>query len=444
MISFLPTIYPDELVYSWFCRYYVHSGCLTHTTALNDILLKRCHNPSKEFIGHINQQAQKKIEEVYSMEYLILQHTMFPQYARFIPLEQKKKAMYHLQYDFCDTHHLFAVLPRVENDFYLKYCPLCVQEDRKKYGETYWHRKHQIRNMNSCYKHRCLLECSTVTAKSEQTFTFCSAEEYVKTKTPQIANTSCQKFSEYMAAVFDSVIDFEKDIPINAVLHYAMADTKYMKSTGKTKYTKQLSDDMQVYYTKMGLSDIASITQIQRHWVGDRFDFSVICQIAYFIGMDIKDLINPSLTMEQIETERNIHYMKDKQPIEWEVFDNEISPKLERLAKSIYEGTASESGRPERVSEKLVYRQMQLEGHRLEKMPKCRAIVQKYTEPYEENWARRIIWAYHKLKSECNPFYWTDIRKISGVKKKNIEKVIPYIYKHTNKATANKIIMIVK
>ena len=34
MIAYFPAIYPDELVYSWFCRYYVHSGCLSHKMAL--------------------------------------------------------------------------------------------------------------------------------------------------------------------------------------------------------------------------------------------------------------------------------------------------------------------------------------------------------------------------------------------------------------------------
>lgn len=28
MISYFPAIYPDELVYSWLCRYYVHSNAI--------------------------------------------------------------------------------------------------------------------------------------------------------------------------------------------------------------------------------------------------------------------------------------------------------------------------------------------------------------------------------------------------------------------------------
>ena len=42
---------------------------------------------------------------------------------------------------------------------------------------------------------------------------------------------------------------------------------------------------------------------------------------------------------------------------------------------------------------------------------------------------------YSKLKEERKdrPLYWTDIRQMSGVKKKNIEKVIPFISKYVDK-----------
>lgn len=443
MINYLPTLYPDELVYSWFSRYFIHSGCFTNNMALSDLLQKRCHNPSKEFIGHLNKNAVKKIEEVIPMDRLVIEHTMYPQYSRFIPLEEKKKAIYHLGYDFCDPHFLFAILPRTQNDLYLKYCPLCVQEDRKKYGETYWHRKHQIRNMLTCHKHKCMLESSDISAKSEQCYSLSSAEEYVKDIKPIMADNHIQKFSEYMATVFDTNIDFEKDVPISSILHYGLFDTPYISKKHTTKYTKKLSEDLQAFYSKMGLSEIATMSQIQRLWFGKRFDFTVICQIAYFIGMSVEDLTHPELSAEQIEQEKQTHYMIDKQPIKWDELDNEIAPRLEQMAKNVYSGAASDIGRPERVSEKLVYRQFQLEDHRLEQMPKCRAILENYSETYEENWCRKLIWAYHKLKAETDIFYWSDIRNISGVKKKNIDKVIPYLHKHTDRTTANTIIKMI-
>lgn len=438
MISYLPEIYPDELAYSWFCRYYVHTGCLTHKSALNDILSNRHDNPSKEFLGHINPDMLTAIQRMYPINEVILKHTMYPQYARFIPQEQKKKAMYHLVYDFKDVHHLFAVLPRTDTDRYLKYCPFCSEEDRRKYGEAYWHRKHQIRNMVVCYKHGCLLENSSVKAKSEQTFTFCPAEEYaVKRNARGINNAPSRSFAKYLTAAFNAPFDFENDIPISSVFYYAMADTKYITSTGKTRFTKSLADDLKAFYEGIGIGNIASIHQIQRVLLGDRFDFSVICQIAFYLGMSIKDLTAPELTKADIEKEQATHYMKDKIPLDWQTYDDELSPILEQVVRDIYNG--SESVRPERVSERLIYRELELSSHRLENLPKCRAIFERYTETYEENWARRIVWGYEKLKANNAPFYWSDIRRITGVKKKNVNAILPHLKKHTDCKTLKEI-----
>ena len=445
MISYLPEIYPDELVYSWFCRYYVHSGCLTHSMALKEILYNRCNNPSKEFLGHLNPDMLTAIQRMYPIEDIIINHTMFPQYARFIPLEQKKQALYHMTYDFCDVHHLFAILPRNESDLFLKYCPMCADEDRQQYGEAYWHRVHQTRNMQICTKHDCRLVNSAVIAKSEQTFTLCPAESFVKQQKPTIETDPFKiTFAKYMTDVFNAPMDLKRDIPISAVLYYGMQNTQYIKSTGKTRYTKQLAEDISSYYTRLNIDNIASMSQIQRALLGDRFDFSVICQIAFYLDMDINALTNPTLTATQIEQEQNTHYMKDRPVIDWAVYDAETAPILERIARSIYDGSASETGRPERVSEKIIYREMGFPGHRLENLPLCKTIFNKYSESYEENWARRIVWAYNKLKSKNEPFYWSDIRRLTGVKKKNIEAIIPYIRKHTNEETADAIIFLVK
>lgn len=165
---------------------------------------------------------------------------------------------------------------------------------------------------------------------------------------------------------------------------------------------------------------------------------------AFCLGIDVNDLTKPILTEEQIERERNTHYMRDKTKIEWSVYDEETAPLLENTLRDIYEGKTNEQGRPERVSERMVYRIMNIPQHRLEIFPKCKEILNKYSETYEENWARKIIWAYNKLKINNKPFYWSDIRKLTGVKKKNIDKVIPYIIQKINTKTAEEIIEFLK
>lgn len=445
MIVYMPTIHPDELVYSWFCRYYVHSGCFSHKMALQELYCKKSDYLSKEFIGNLNNEAGEEISKIYSLDKLVLDHTMYPQYARFIPLTEKKEALHHLGHDSCDVHYLFPVLPRNDGERYLRFCTLCVKEDREIYGEAYWHRKHQIRNMSICTKHKCRLMESSVPAKSEQSFTFCPAENYTYDREAVFEKDSLViQYMEYLVSVFDAMMDFDTDIPISSILYDGMSRTKYLKQSGRSRYTKMLADGMSDFYRNMGICSVASVYQIQRILLENLHDFSVVCQIAFFLGMGAEELTASALTKEQIQQEQDSHYMRNTVPIDWELLDRETAPVLEKLVRAVYDGTANENGRPERVSEKLVYREMNLLGHQLENMPKCKAIFEKYTESYPETWARKIIWAYRKLEEEGNPFCWTDIRRISGVKKKNMQKVVPYLWKHVDGGLLSQIIELIE
>ena len=443
MISFLPEIYPDELIYSWFCRYYIHAGCFTHKMALDDILYNRHNNPSKEFAGHLSIEAEKKIQSLYSLEKLILDHTMLPQYARFLPSERKKNALHHLAHEFCDIHQLFPVLPRMGNDRFLKYCPLCAVEDRKTYGETFWHRVHQIRNLTICSTHNCLLNNSSVTAISSKAYTLCPAEEYAISKETNITeNSLLSEFNKYLADVFNAPFDLETDLSISTIFHHALKNTLYLSKNEKMRYPKRLADDIKHYYSTIGISDIATFSQIQKVLNGDSFDFSVLCQIAFYLQIPIEKLLSAN---EEIAPSISIRRTKE-QILDWNAYDLEIAPILEQLAQDIYTGKASADDRPERVSERLIYQKLNLSAHRLEKMPKCQSVLKNYSESYEENWVRRIIWAYHKLKTERpnEPIFWSNLRDLSGVKKHNIEKVIPFLKKLTDTATYNAIIKIIQ
>lgn len=443
MIGFMPAIYPDELVYSWFCRYYVHSGYAANKMALNNLLYNRHCNPSKEFIGHLNPEMEHLIGKMYPAGQLVMEHTMFPQYARFIECRQKKNAIYHLEHDFCDAHHLFAIPPRSGGDQWLKYCPVCTAEDRELYGETYWHRKHQMRSMDVCVRHRCRLINSEVPAKSDHVFTLDPAETAVQDMPAEYVTDPFKLgFAAYMDEVFNHPVDIESDIPVSAVLYFGMEGTKYMSGTGRTRNTKLLATDMQEFYAKNGLEDIAGYYQVQKALLGNRHDFNVVCQIAFFLGMPVENLVNPQLSEEQLSKERDARCPKKEDcPADWKQYDREMIPVLEQAAYNIYHGIYNPMGRPEKVTERLINRYAGLPSHRIENMPLCREALHKYEESYGENWARRIVWAYGKLKAESdgNNVFWTDIRKLAGVKKKNFPKAIPYLKRFTDEATADRI-----
>ncbi len=442
MIGFLPEIYPDELVYSWFCRIFIHSGYPTSKAFLGELLFNRHCNPSKEFIGHLNPEMEQEIIKIYPMKELVLEHTMFPQYARFIGPENKKNALHRLTNDFCDAHHLFSILPRDGGDQYLKYCPLCMVEDRKIYGEAYWHRTHQIRNMPVCTKHKCRLENSSVAARSSQSFILEPAEiALVEGEVRQDIESLELEFASYMEEIFQEPVDFGGSVPASAILYAGMEGTKYLKSTGRVRNTQLLADGMQDYFKEIHIKDIASIYQIQRTLSGQRTDFSIVTQIAFFLGIPAHGLLHPRLSKEQVQKSQDARCPKGDIPEDWDSYDEGMLPVMGQTARDIYQGNLDGMGRPGRVTERLLCRAVGISPHRLGNMPKCRGVLEKYEESYEENWARRLAWAYGKLKVEKEgKVYWSDLRRVSGVKKGKIHKVLPYLEKHADKGTAEEII----
>lgn len=439
MIGYLPELYPDELVYSWFSRYLVHSGHRLHSVVLRELFCKRSDNPSKEFLGNLNEDAKKVIREVIPLRDLILRHTM-TRCARFLPLAERKETLRRMEHDYCDPHFLFPILIRNEEDLFLRYCPCCLREQRDTLGEAYWSCRHQLRGVRLCYKHGCLLEHSTVSAKSHTAYNLCSAEEFAVIDTPRYCdNSELLRYTRFITDVFDAPLDFERDIPVSAVLYNAMARTDYMKRTGRSRHTQRFADDLRAYYEGIGLPGIATMNQIQRTLLMGHTEFTTVCQIAFFLGMTVEELTAPELTPEQIAAEQETHYTRDRTPVDWAEFDAETAKILEPLAQSIYDGTFRADGRPERVSERLIYRVLDLQGHRLENMPLCREIIHnsRYTESYPEHWTRRLVHCYHQLKQTRGdlPIYWVDLRRVSGVKERNLHKVLPLLHKYTDPKT---------
>ena len=429
MKMYLPEIYPDELVYSWLSRYFVYSGCTNNRMLLSQLLYSKSNNPSIEFIGHLNEAAEQQITQVYSMDNLILNHTMFPQYARFMPADKRDVALAELK-RYCDPHKVFTILPRNEGELWLKYCPQCATEDRKKYGETYWHRTHQIRNIMICPIHKCKLVNSEVDIRSEKIFAFNPAEMAIKNVIPVLVDDVGQiKFAKYVSGLFNMNIANSNESNIKAVIYNAITKTKYVK--GKHRKMAQFSQDLQSYFMEVGMNTIASIYQIQKVMLGESNEFTTICQIAYFLNINPTELLESDVTEEKVLQEQESHYIKNCAIADWKKFDIENVVRFEEFCKGVYDGASNDSGRPERVSEKMVYKFLGITSYGFKNMPKCMAVYERYAESYEESWARKIVWAYKKLKQEKGEkfIYWTELRRLSGVKKESLEKITLYLDK---------------
>lgn len=443
MKLYFPEIYPDELVYSWFCRYMVYSGCISSKAAIAQLLYSTKSNPGIESIGHLNKNAEEQIEQLYTLDTLIVGHTMFPQYARFLSLQKQKEALEKIKkYD--NPHKAVTILPRSDKEKYLRYCPLCAKEDRAIYGETYWHRQHQIRNVDICPAHQCRLENSVVSAVTQRIFRFYPAEMEVKDITPVfVADKDKIGFAKYAVDLFKTAI-VQEDVQIRAVIFDVMVGTKYMR--GQHRNMAQFADDLQAYFEKMGINTIVSMNQVQRVMLGESSEFSAICQIAYFLGIKLDDLLKSNITEEKVILEQKSHYVKNRVIGDWKKFDKENVVRFEKFCRGIYDGTAKEDGRPERVSERMIYRYLGVTYYGFKNMPECMNVYKKYVESYEESWARKVVWAYKKLKEgdENRNICWSDLRKLSGVKKKYSVDMCIYLKQYADKATYDSIMQLLK
>ena len=150
-IAYFPTNYPDELIYSVFSRFYQNCGYPNYIFCAEDLFVNKIVKPDMDFINELKPEVIHLFCREMTIEHLIEKHTMFPYYARFLPKERRIKGFKALCSMGGNFNNLLAV-PKQKNgkERYLRYCPLCVKEDREVYGETYWHRSHQMMGSSAC------------------------------------------------------------------------------------------------------------------------------------------------------------------------------------------------------------------------------------------------------------------------------------------------------
>jgi hypothetical protein len=180
-IGYFPQVYPDELIYSVLARFYVHSGYPAYTFCAEDIFLNKRVRPDMEFLNVMKPERLESLCKKMSMAELIEKHTMFPYYARFLPHVRRNRAFEALCSMGGDYNNLLAI-PKQKNGEhrYLRYCPLCVKEDRTFYGESYWHRSHQLTGVGICPVHGCKLSNSSVMLSGKASPNLVTAEQEIK------------------------------------------------------------------------------------------------------------------------------------------------------------------------------------------------------------------------------------------------------------------------
>ncbi|MGO9952484.1 MAG: TnsD family Tn7-like transposition protein, partial [Dissulfurispiraceae bacterium] len=155
MLCHLPVPYPDELLYSDIARYIVHISPCTVSVATEHIFGRRIR-PHIDLPCSLNTLAERTWP-IWQMsgEDIADRLTLFPYYSRFVPSDRVNRCLKGLLSD--DGQGVHACLgvnaSRVKIPLYLRFCKTCRESDIDEYGETYWHRSHQLAGVLVCPQH---------------------------------------------------------------------------------------------------------------------------------------------------------------------------------------------------------------------------------------------------------------------------------------------------
>jgi len=297
MIAYFPNLYPDELIYSLFARYFAKSGYMGYASAAEDLFANKTTHPDIEFINRLSDEVLSHLQKQASIEELIEKNTMFPYYARFLPRERRKKALLLLLQMDEGYHNLLYLSKGRHVEKYLRYCSLCAVHDRKQYGETYWHRSHQFVGVNICPIHGCELRNSKIAISSKTSPYLYNAEEIIPPaeEVIQTSNDLELKIAKYVYDVFHAPVDMEIDIPVGRFFHSKIEYTKYLSPRGEQRNMLLLFQDFASFFKEIDNIPIKEQWQLQKMMSSDRLSMYEVCLVALFLGVSADELVKMSL-----------------------------------------------------------------------------------------------------------------------------------------------------
>lgn len=193
MLGIFPDPYPDELLFSVCSRYHDGLGYRSCECTGRDLRGVNRARVAVDLPSHIDRLVSVLPPyHCYTADRIIDENTLYPIYAPFISVGRALSVREDMKGNRPGAIHGRAgVLTSKLSTKHLYFCPLCVTEDRKSWGEAYWHRLHQVPGVEVCPVHHIFLESSGVRARGTQNReAYVAAEKVVRTTPARPLNLS--------------------------------------------------------------------------------------------------------------------------------------------------------------------------------------------------------------------------------------------------------------
>lgn len=482
MIGVFPDLYPDELVYSCLSRYAAYTGYLVHRSVAEDLFLNRLDRPSVEFFNALTEYALSRLTAKRYITDMIHDHTMFDYYARFASAEKRKRLMDMLIAGDVKSFNN-SISTRKVGERFLRFCPSCAQEDRERYGETYWHRCHQLPEIRVCAKHGCYLCNTGIPMSSNVSPAFYLAEVNIPYDVaPRLCDNMLElQIAQCVLSVLESQYDMELSVSVGAFLRSRLEGTKYSSPRGEACHLALLHNDIQEHYKEIDTYGFTESWQLSKLLTGNRHNFYEVCLVASFLGIQPEELSNMSLPKETPydRFDRLVHEMRAKgfkspeigrrlgasneivkkvwadayhhvsdisesrQPtprgcaIDWNASDKETLPQVRKIVSEL-QNIYSET-RPTRITKGAVSRFLGLREGQINNMPKCLKYIKSRSEPLEIHHARCLIWAYLQLSKSGETITQTRLQQKLNCRKCHLIDALPHLEKFASTDVAESI-----
>ena len=475
MINYLPKPYGDELAYSLVSRAYAQSGYFHYRYFAKEVFEVSTIRPDFEFLNPYTHKFLSLFTNYKPLADIIFKHTMFPYYARFMPMKKKEEAFNALSAFESKLFYQKLTMNKSKtcDVRYLRYCPLCVKEDRKQFGETYWHRVHQIRHISICPQHLCFLINSNIPITSTASPILITAEACIGDMTVNLCNnvTEC-RVAKYVAEVFQSPLNLDLDIRIGDHFNSKLIGTPYISRRGEKRYMCQLHQDYLRYYEGVNIYGFNERWHIDKLFSSERYSTYGICLMALFIGISPSDLVDPQIApiSPQNDFDKQIHTLHSQglnyaqiarqmgasynvvkaigegrykkhyastpntskggaRRKDWSALDNEMLPKVKVLVEQM---TSIGEVRPSKVSVGRVERLLEMKNKQMSNLPRCREYIQEHIISQEEFWAQTVAWGVRQLQTEAKPIHMTNIQSVTNMRKRYVVAALPHLNKYVD------------
>lgn len=480
MIGFFPELYDDELFFSALSRYHIRSGNATYRQTAKEFFSGTAVTPDIEFISSLKKEVADLMKEVFGEDKLIMKHTMFPYYSFFRPFKEKMEAL--------DKIRTLQVRSKEHNQKHfrtkkLRHCPVCMREDRELFGETYWHRMHQLDSINICPKHFCnLLESDIEFTVSTVSPAFITAEEANYTFNEESITEREKDFSKYVFNLLNNEeLFFDPNFDAVAGIRCCLPE-KYKTVRNIAVKITNLSADFNEFYKDINTFSFGTPTQMDKFFHGGRTDYCDYLLMAYFADFQPeiyeqvkkgikskKELIDDKIAAMKAEGKKypeiarevglgysyckkignsigKVNNTKRKQGkkgdlYDWKKLDEEYLVTVKSVIAQIIQN--NKDSRPTRITVAGICKMCGIKDSKCAKLPQCLAEIKKYSMTVDEYWAQKIVWAWSTLpeKNRTRP---TQIMRLTNIDRKDFPRSFPYISKFTTEEEARKIIALIQ